>query len=71
MVWKLAGVRGGKARGGHIGGEQVFFDLLELKASWVRSGEEEGGGRKKKERKERERESCHFKPLSLAIKLLQ
>ena len=65
LVCMLAGVRGGKVEGGHIGGEQVFFDLLELKASWVSSGEG------KKRRKERERESCHFKPLSLAIKLLQ
>lgn len=44
----LAAVRGGKVEGGHIEGEQIFFDLLELGASWVRLGE-----KKKKKRKEK------------------
>lgn len=26
---------GGKVEGGHMEGKQIFFDLLELKASWV------------------------------------
>lgn len=55
--------RGGKVEGGHMEDKQIFFDLLELKASWVRLAEEK--------RERRGRESCHFKPLSLAIKLLQ
>lgn len=46
-------------------GKQIFFDLLELKASWVRLQE------RKKERRGEGREICHFKPLSLTIKLLQ
>lgn len=46
LVCMLAGVRGGKVEGGHIGGEQVFFDLLELKASWVSSGEGKKGERR-------------------------
>lgn len=35
LVWMVAAVRGGKAQGGHREGKQIFFDLLELKASWV------------------------------------
>lgn len=59
---------GGKVEAGHIQGSQIFFDL-ELKLSWVRLREEGKKGRKGEW--ERKRESCHFKPLSLAIKLLQ
>lgn len=47
----MAWVRGGKLEGGHIEGEQIFFDLLELKASWVRL--REGGVKKEKGEGER------------------
>lgn len=44
-------VRGGKVEGGHREGEQIFFDLLELKASWVRL--KGRGGKKEKGEGER------------------
>lgn len=40
--------------GGHTEGKQIFFDLLQLKASWVRLREREGEKREKK-KKEKER----------------
>lgn len=59
-------MRGGKVKGGHTEGEQILFDLLQLKGL-------KGEIARKKERKKKEKRegAVTLKPLSLAIKLLQ